>query len=154
MAPRKPKAENREEPAPETEQLVLSPDLILIAPDVPEVPETEETPEVIDVEEITAVTTPPVDETLAGPPIEEWGVLVAPRDMVMFVLDRGPAKGESRPAIVTKVCDQETGTVQLQVFTDSDPEGRFNDRIACPYWATSVRYDHRGIVPYTWHWDD
>lgn len=137
---------------PDTEQLVLSPDLILIAPDAPDAP-ADETPEIIDVEEI-----PPTAETAEelvdpAPPIEEWGAFVAPRDIVMFVLDRGPAKGESRPAIVVRVWDQETGLVQLQVFTDSDAEGRNNDQIACPYWATSVRYDHTGAKPYTWHWD-
>lgn len=69
--------------------------------------------------------------------------------------------GQHRPAIVVKIWDHDpnppagsAGTSNLQVFADSDAEGKFND--ACPpmFWATSVHFDETGQVAGTWHWPE
>lgn len=71
--------------------------------------------------------------------------------MVHYVLDRGPAEGEHRPAIVTKVCPPEwgyeDGAVQLTVFPDWSNDG-FDDG---PCWATSIHFSETK-EPGTWHW--
>lgn len=65
--------------------------------------------------------------------------------IVHYVLEDGPHAGESRPAIVVKVWDMETGTVNLNVFTDGENDGDART------WVTSVLYsgEHE---PRTWHW--
>jgi hypothetical protein len=67
--------------------------------------------------------------------------------IVHFVLDQGRNKGEHRPAIVVRVWDKDTGSVQLQVFTDDS-----NDDLPGVVWRTSVMPDPDGQRPYSWHW--
>jgi hypothetical protein len=77
--------------------------------------------------------------------------------IVHFVLP----SGEHRPAIVVRVwrVTQEDGTrkppqngcCQMQVFTDSDAESKYNDCLPPVMWATSVLYSE-DPKPYTWHW--
>lgn len=71
---------------------------------------------------------------------------------VHFVLDRGPNKGQHRPAVIVRVWSDTC--VQLQVFTDSDATDRYNDQIPNPLWATSVTYDETAEKIYSWHWPE
>ena len=73
--------------------------------------------------------------------------------IVHYVLPDGRCEGEHRPAIIVKVWEAHRvqGTVNLQVFTDSQ-----NDYLAGPathgiMWATSVPYSEEP-KPRTWHW--
>jgi hypothetical protein len=69
--------------------------------------------------------------------------------------------GEHRPAIVVRVWRLNTieggvvppqnGCSNLQVFTDSDAEGKYNDRLPPVMWATSALFDAE-CKPFTWHW--
>lgn len=76
--------------------------------------------------------------------------------IVGYVLPYGRSAGQVRPAIVVHVWDDQfeppehRGTVQLQVFTDSDEHGQSNDALPCPFWATSVTGD-LDKAPGTWH---
>lgn len=82
-------------------------------------------------------------------------------NVVHFVLSDGPSAGEHRPAIIVRVwrlkneagevISPSNGLCQLQVFTDSDPGGNFNDRLHPVEWKTSIVYDESG-KPGTWHW--
>lgn len=67
--------------------------------------------------------------------------------MVHFVLRDGPSAGQHRPAIIVRVWNKTSPTVQLQVFTDDA-----NDRCPAVMWATSVPFDADGQRPYSWHW--
>jgi hypothetical protein len=82
--------------------------------------------------------------------------------IVHYVLNEGRDKGEHRPAIVVRVwrvfeadmitkSAPENGCCQLQVFTDSDEHGKYNDELSPVMWKTSVIYDESG-KPGTWHW--
>ena len=75
--------------------------------------------------------------------------------IVHYVLPAGPSKGSHRPAVVVHLwpSGEYTGTVQLQVFTDSDEHGNYNDRLPQVMWATSVKHDENG-EPGTWHWQE
>lgn len=68
--------------------------------------------------------------------------------IVHFVLPDGRSEGQHRPAIVVRVWDPGSSTVQLQVFTDGS-----NDDLANVEWRTSVSYseEHK---PGTWHWPE
>jgi hypothetical protein len=68
--------------------------------------------------------------------------------IVHFVLD----SGEHRPGIVVRVWDN--GLIQLQVFTDSDKDGIYNDRLPPVMWKTSVHFDETEKKPGTWHWPE
>lgn len=78
--------------------------------------------------------------------------------IVHFVLPSGRSAGEHRPAIIVRVWPQSEpghgGTVQLQVFTDSDKDGRYNDELPPVMWATSVVNDEIATKPGTWHWPE
>ena len=70
--------------------------------------------------------------------------------IVHYVLE----SGEHRPAIVVRVWridgkPPENGCCQLQVFTDSDAEGKYNDCLPPVMWKTSVTF---GEGPGNWHW--
>lgn len=77
--------------------------------------------------------------------------------IVHYVLNKGRNKGEHRPAIVVKVWRDgegnppENGVCQLQVFTDSDKDGLFNDALPPMMWETSVTHSETK-EPGTWHW--
>ena len=71
---------------------------------------------------------------------------------VQYVLDEGPSKGQVRPALVVRSWNHEdTGEVmlQLQVFMDSDQEGRFNDQLGPMLWKSTVSKGD-GETPGTW----
>jgi hypothetical protein len=75
--------------------------------------------------------------------------------IVHYVLPDGRNPGEHRPAIIVKVWEahRAQGTVNMQVFTDSQ-----NDYLAGPatsgvMWATSVPYSEEP-KPRTWHWPE
>ncbi len=65
--------------------------------------------------------------------------------------------GDHRPAIVVRVwrnldgTPPDDGSVNMQVFTDSDAEAKYNDCLPPVTWKTSVHYDAEG-APGTWHW--
>lgn len=69
-------------------------------------------------------------------------------DLVLFVL----GNGDVRPAIVVNKWSAET--VNLQVLTDSDSEGKYNDKLPPVMWATSVLYNADKVSPYSWHWKE
>lgn len=82
--------------------------------------------------------------------------------IVHYVLNEGADKGQHRPAIVVRVWRVEevndeaprppkNGCSNLQVFTDSDEDGKYNDELPPVMWKTSVLYDEAG-TPGTWHW--
>lgn len=65
--------------------------------------------------------------------------------------------GDHRPAIIVHVWpsdDPAFQTVQLQVFMDSDAEGKLNDGEPAVSWKTSVVHDQGGKAPYSWHWPE
>lgn len=81
--------------------------------------------------------------------------------IVHYVLQQGPRSGEHRPAIIVAVHSETT--VNLQVFTDSNEVGRFNDAPAIwsaesaptPLrWVTSAVQDEDTHAPNTWHWPE
>ncbi len=85
--------------------------------------------------------------------------------IVHYVLSEGRSAGDHRPAIIVRVWGEEQvaagtlpesalGTVQLQVFTDSSADGRFNDELPAVMWKTSVVHDDEGKAPNTWHWPE
>lgn len=65
--------------------------------------------------------------------------------IVHYVLPEGPNAGESRPAIVVKVWDKDSGCANLNVFTDGENDG------VDGLWVTSVCYSDTH-EPRTWHW--
>lgn len=66
---------------------------------------------------------------------------------VNFVLDEGPNVGEVRPALVMRAWNGETGEMlNLLVFTDTDQEGRHNDRVGPILWRTSVPNGNKDLV--------
>lgn len=73
--------------------------------------------------------------------------------IVHFVL----GNEQHRPAIVVNVFRDangnppENGVCNLQVFTDSDKDGNYNDALPQVMWETSVLYSDNK-TPYTWHW--
>lgn len=70
--------------------------------------------------------------------------------IVHYVLPNGPSRGEIRPAMVVRIWAPDS--INLQVFTDSDQDGDYNDQLACPFWATLVPYDPEGKRAGSWHW--
>ncbi len=56
--------------------------------------------------------------------------------------------GEHRPAIIVKVWDPDSGTSNLQVFTDSG-----NDGLTNVAWRTSVQRSEEP-QPHYWHWPE
>jgi hypothetical protein len=56
--------------------------------------------------------------------------------------------GEHRPAIVVHVFNEETGLVNLQVFTDVSNDGLAESII----WKTSIGYSEDASITNTWHW--
>ena len=79
---------------------------------------------------------------MKGEQIMELGV----GRIVHYVL----ANGEHRPAIIVNIFGD---TCNLQVFTDSDEEGKFNDELPSVMWATSIKNSEEPI-PITWHWPE
>lgn len=65
--------------------------------------------------------------------------------IVHYVLDDGPHASETRPAIVVKVWDKDSGCVNVNIFTDGENDGDART------WATSVLYSEE-YEPRTWHW--
>lgn len=73
--------------------------------------------------------------------------------IVHYVLE----SGEHRPAIVVRVWrdpdgnSPENGLCNLQVFTDSNEDGKHNDNLPPVFWQTSIEFseDKR---PWSWHW--
>lgn len=88
---------------------------------------------------------------------EKTGRDVKIGDIVLFTLDEGPDIGQDRPALVVRVWTdlegkaQENGVCQLQVFTDSDVLGKFNDQLPQVMWKTSIVYSDEGHFG-AWHW--
>ena len=80
--------------------------------------------------------------------------------IVHFVLADGRSPGEHRPAIVVKVwrntdnTPPANGCSNLQVFTDSNPEGKYNDELPPIMWATSILHDEDTKAPHSWHWPE
>jgi len=72
--------------------------------------------------------------------------------IVHYVLNEGPHKGEHRPAVV--VLPFSETTLNLQVFTDSNPEGKYNDELPPIMWATSILHDEDTKAPHSWHWPE
>ena len=59
---------------------------------------------------------------------------------VHYVLNEGRNPGEHRPAIIVKVWEHTPEIlVQLQVFTDSDKAGIYNDALSPVLWTTSIK---------------
>lgn len=72
--------------------------------------------------------------------------------IVHYVLPGDYAKpGEHRPAIIVKVWNKETGSVNLQVFMDGTNDNLYDGRLAI--WTTSVVYSEEP-KPGTWHWPE
>lgn len=57
--------------------------------------------------------------------------------------------GAIRPALIVHVWNEQ-GSVNLQVFTDSDQQGTVNDRLPCPWYQTSVSYSNDPLAIGTW----
>jgi hypothetical protein len=73
--------------------------------------------------------------------------------VVHYVLDEGPYKGEHRPATIVRVWGTDANaSVNLQVLTDSDAEGRYNDCLSPVLWRTTVMRDDSGERPGSFHW--
>jgi hypothetical protein len=73
--------------------------------------------------------------------------------IVHFTLQDGGSPGEVRPAIVVRTWGGAHPSVQLQVFTDSNPEGTHNDALPQVMWKTSVAESESGEPePGRWHW--
>ena len=70
-------------------------------------------------------------------------------DIVLYVLDEGRSRSETRPAFVVRVWAD--GLANLQVFTDNGQNTEYNDNLPCPLWKTSIKYDPNKH-PGTWHW--
>jgi len=77
--------------------------------------------------------------------------------IVLYVLNEGPAAGEIRPAIIVRCFRNQDGVpvpaVQLQVFTDTDNTGRYNDQLPQVMWKSSVDYSEEKTRG-TWHWPE
>lgn len=84
--------------------------------------------------------------------------------IVHYVLPSGRSSGDHRPAVIVRVWGEDQvaagtlpatalGTVQLQVFTDTGPDGAYNDELPAVMWATSVVHDEAGGAG-TWHWPE
>ena len=77
--------------------------------------------------------------------------------IVHYVIESGSGQVHHRPAIVVHVWREpdgkapSNGCCQLQVFTDSDENGKYNDALPPVMWKTSVLFDESG-APGTWHW--
>lgn len=73
--------------------------------------------------------------------------------IVLYTLREGRSSGEVRPAIVVRVWGSDHPSVQLQVFTDSDKNGQYNDGLPPVMWATSVEESTSGEPEMgRWHW--
>ncbi len=76
--------------------------------------------------------------------------------LVHYILSDGPSKGQHRPALVVRAWRDGfgylTGTVNLQVFTDSNPEGQYNDNMPSVMWVTSSAFDSSDVAEGCWHW--
>lgn len=79
--------------------------------------------------------------------------------IVHFVIESGSGQIHHRPAIVVHVWRDPDGTppangnCNLQVFTDSNESGQFNDALPPVMWKTSVLFDENAR-PGTWHWPE
>lgn len=74
---------------------------------------------------------------------------------VHYVLNEGPHSGQHRPATIVRAWgDQPDSMVNLQVLTDSDADGHYNDALPPVLWKTSVHLDPSGEKPGTWHWPE
>lgn len=73
-------------------------------------------------------------------------------DLVHYVLDHGPSMDEHRPAFVVRVWSEKS--VNLQVFTDSDPNMTANDCMPQVLWATSIAQDEETKAGRTWHYPE
>jgi hypothetical protein len=81
--------------------------------------------------------------------------------IVHYILPDGPKQGEHRPAIVVKYWGKTDpndvqGVCNLQVFTDSDKDSKYNDELPQVMWVTSVHIGtnlpgSEGTYG-TWHW--
>jgi hypothetical protein len=73
--------------------------------------------------------------------------------MVHYVVPAGPGEGQHRPAVIVKVWDQETGLVNLDVFTDggNDDFLPWAERRDPVLWVTSVSYSEEPVLR-SWHW--
>jgi hypothetical protein len=78
------------------------------------------------------------------PPVPLEGVIEG--RIVHYVLPGGPNAGESRPAVIVKVWDKDSGCVNLIVFPDGS-----NDGPDFSSWVTSVLYSEAHEAR-TWHW--
>ncbi|MGJ3241160.1 MAG: hypothetical protein ACFE0Q_20790 [Anaerolineae bacterium] len=74
--------------------------------------------------------------------------------MVHYVLqkdDSERSEGEHRPAVIVQ--NWSGGTVNLQVFMDTDGKGDYNDgQVPSLLWVTSATFDNVDKHPGTWHW--
>lgn len=71
--------------------------------------------------------------------------------IVHYVLDDGPCRGEHRPAIVVNDWDGKYDRPNLIVFTDGTNDG--NAYSTGIYWATSVPYaDPSENKQFSWHY--
>lgn len=59
---------------------------------------------------------------------------------------------QHRPAVIVRVWNQETGTINLQIFTDGLNDGE--EYASGIYWGTSYVYDPNGTGLMTWHWPE
>lgn len=80
--------------------------------------------------------------------------------IVHYVLPDGNSKGDHRPAIIVRVFEsmRESGTVNLQVFTDGLNDVDSRDEQTQSYgkgvvWVTSVHYSEEKESR-TWHWPE
>lgn len=81
-------------------------------------------------------------------------------EIVHYVMPDGRNPGEDRPAIVVRVWDAASPTIQLQVFTDGTNDSSWDgakwtnpEYAAGIAWKTSVRYSHSHEFG-TWHHTD
>lgn len=84
--------------------------------------------------------------------------------IIHYVLDTGRSAGDHRPAVIVRVWGEDQvaagtldpsalGTVQLQVFTDTSPDGGYNDELPPVMWKSSVPHDESGKRG-SWHWPE
>ena len=69
--------------------------------------------------------------------------------MVHYCLVNKSGDVVHRPAVVVRIWSQDTGGVNLQVFTDGGNDGETYQ--GGLYWATSVSFSEEPKA-YTWHW--
>ncbi len=109
-----------------------APDAATTAPAAPSAPPTR------------AATPAPTNSTGAPLPL-------AIGQIVHYVLPGGTTPGECRPAIIVRVGDPPTGTVNLAVITDGDSDGRVP--LGQLWWRPNIAYAETP-APDTWHWPD